>query len=682
MNKAKKEKKAKKAKKESLLVKYGLISFIVIVISIVSFTTVTIEMSKKPVASIYEDSMDTILIQAVDSAETWFENQVELLKVFQSSVVNKTENRNNIKNQIKIKQKPEGFEYVMVFWDDATGAKDGGPETYNTRGGISTAGILSKEYWINHKSSDVSVWLESPRESNLGAYTIPLFVKSEFVDDVTGKKVNGGMVGFLELDPIHSLARTFFKTGQISIYDDTGAIRAGEDILNLDNTTHLAIYKKECHLANKTWTVVASIEKAELSEVTSSLRTNQIVGGFIAAIIIIICILIIITRIVGKFDSIKKNIDNLNTGDKDLTRRLEVFHNNEISDIKRSVNTFIGNIHETVKEIGDANGDLNSCFNNVKYNLDDTRNRVNNISNQINNAKEILALQDNSVSDTSSAVTQISANIKSLNNMIDSQATAITQSSTSIEEMIGSINSVSEAVSKMSNEFAELSAATTDGILKNTIVNELLQTILEQSKSLQETNTVIASISSQTNLLSMNAMIESAHAGESGKGFAVVAEEIRKLADTSGIQSKNIGENLKMIAENITKVVESATASTKSFETVAKKTDITSTVVAEITNAMNEQTAGSKQILDALSNMNNTSVEVQNASREMEKGTNEILNATLQLKESTQNLGVSFNEIVSTVNTTVENTESLSDITEKMSDAVNNISEKISEFKI
>ena len=58
--------------------------------------------------------------------------------MFQTAVVDKEDNRESIKQSIKVKTKPEDFEYVMVFWDDATGAKDGGPETYNTKGGLST----------------------------------------------------------------------------------------------------------------------------------------------------------------------------------------------------------------------------------------------------------------------------------------------------------------------------------------------------------------------------------------------------------------------------------------------------------------------------------------------------------------------------------------------------------------
>ena len=196
-----------------------------------------------------------------------------------------------------------------------------------------------------------------------------------------------------------------------------------------------------------------------------------------------------------------------------------------------------------------------------------------------------LEAEDKSVTDTSDLVAQISSNITTLNQMIDSQVEAITQASAGIEQMIGNIQSISGSIDKMAGEFTELNAATVEGIEKNRIVNELLNSVLAQSKTLQDTNMVIASISSQTNLLSMNAMIESAHAGEAGKGFAVVAEEIRKLADTSATQSKSIGENLKLIAENIKKVVESADLSKASFEVVSEKTNNTSELVYSIKKA-------------------------------------------------------------------------------------------------
>lgn len=686
-----------KARNETLLTRYGIIAFTEIVFFIAVFLVITTSLTKKPVESIYTESIESFLDLSVDIAETWFNGKVESLKVFQRSVANSTDNREHIKEAIKNKVKPNGFEYVMIFWDDATGAKDGGPETYNTKGGISTVGVLNREYWINHKKSDVDVWLESPRQSNAGGYTMPLFVKSNFIDDKTGAIVHGGMVGFLELDPINSLAKTFYTTGKISIYDDTGALLAGVDLLDTQksdtsngalseeqkvNVNEYIIVQKQFSLANKTWTVAAGVKKSEVARITNDLGRNSVIGGFTVAVILLVCILTIIKIIISKFDEIKQNVDNLNMGDKDLTKRIRVHHNNEISKVKSSVNAFVNTVHETVMGIGNANLNLKNSFNNVNECLDETKVHIDNISREIEKASDTLSNEDASVVDTSNFVTEISKNITHLNAMIERQADAIAQAGSSIEEMIGNIRSVTDSVEKMSTEFMDLNNATAEGVRKNLVVNELLETVLSQSKALQETNQIISSISSQTNLLSMNAMIESAHAGEAGQGFAVVAEEIRKLADTSAAQSKNIRENLKTIAENINKVVESANSSKSSFELVSQKAQNTSQLVLTIKGAMEEQNEGSKQVVDALNAMNKTSGDVQTSSREIENGTKEILAAIETLKASSANMSDNFNKIVATTQATQKATARLSQFATEMSGAVNDISKKINEFKV
>lgn len=676
-------KKEKKQRKESLLVKYGVVAFLEILAFISVFLIYITTNLKAPIQSIYDESVDNFIDSAIDNVQTWFEDQVNIMNVFQRAVVDPTDNPENIKHRIKTVKKPDGYEYVMVFWDSDTSAKDGGPQTFNTKGGSSTAGILQKEYYVNHKKSNVDVWLESPRVAAAGGYTMPIFVKSEFVDDKTGKKIPGGCVGFLELSSLNKLGKSFYNTGRISVYDDVGGLRAGEDILGEENTkNNIEVYSKSFKIANKQWIVVASVDKEEIHQISNQLQRISLIVGFVIAIILMILELIIIRIIIGKFDSIKKNIDDLNTGDKDLTKRLEIYHNNEISQVKKSVNAFVNTVHETVREIGTANYNLRETFENVKGQLDATKNQMDNISLEIQTATSTLEAEDKSVMDTSELVAQISSNITTLNQMIDSQVEAITQASAGIEQMIGNIQSISISVDKMAGEFNELNAATVEGIEKNRIVNELLNSVLAQSKSLQDTNMVIANISSQTNLLSMNAMIESAHAGEAGKGFAVVAEEIRKLADTSATQSKSISENLKLIAENIRKVVESADLSKASFEVVSDKSNNTSELVYSIKKATEEQSEGSKHLLETLSTMNNISVSVQRSSKKIGDRALTVLDAIAGLKESSKNMAQNFNKIVSTTEVTQQTTKNLNQLTEDMTQAVNDISERIDEFKV
>ena len=677
-----KKKREKKQRKESLLLKYGVIAFLEILTFISVFLVFISRNIKAPIKSIYDESVEYFLDSAIDNVKTWFGNQVTLLEVFQRAIVDPVDNPEHIKQRVKTVPKPDGFEYCMVFWDTNHDAKDGGPETFNTKGGTSVAGILQKEYYVNHKKDNVSIWLESPRMAAAGGFTMPLFVKSDFIDEKTGEEITGGCVGFLELEPINLLGKTFFKTGRISVYDDANGLRAGEDILGESDVEHLQVYTRTFALNNKVWKIIATVEKRELEEIANYMQNVSLAGGFLIAFVLMILELLIIRTIIVKFSSIKNNIDDLNTGDKDLTKRLTIYHNNEISQVKKSVNVFLNTVHETVTEIGNANFNLKETFGSVKLQLDETKNQMDNIASEIQAATTTLEAEDKSVTDTSELVAQISSNIRTLNQMIDSQVEAITQASAGIEQMIGNIQSITSSIDKMAGEFTELNAATAEGIEKNRIVNELLNSVLAQSKTLQDTNMVIASISSQTNLLSMNAMIESAHAGEAGKGFAVVAEEIRKLADTSATQSKSIGENLKLIAANIQKVVESADLSKASFEIVSDKTNNTSDLVYSIKKATEEQSEGSKNLLETLTKMNNISVSVQRSSKKIEDRALSVLDAIASLKESSKNMAQNFNKIVSTTEVTQNTTQNLHKLTEDMTNAVDDISERIDEFKV
>jgi methyl-accepting chemotaxis protein len=143
----------------------------------------------------------------------------------------------------------------------------------------------------------------------------------------------------------------------------------------------------------------------------------------------------------------------------------------------------------------------------------------------------------------------------------------------------------------------------------------------------------------------MNAAIEAAHAGEAGKGFAVVADEIRKLAENSGEQSQTISSVLKKIKESIDKITASTDEVLNKFEAINSGVQIVSNQETEIRNAMEEQGVGSKQILEAIGQLNDITVLVKNSSVEMLEGSKEIIHESKNLERVTQEIANGMNEM-------------------------------------
>jgi methyl-accepting chemotaxis protein len=204
-----------------------------------------------------------------------------------------------------------------------------------------------------------------------------------------------------------------------------------------------------------------------------------------------------------------------------------------------------------------------------------------------------------------------------------------------IKNLILSIRKEADSLSQTGAELAEASEIGRNGLEE---VSSDIQEIAKQSEGILEINSVMQNIASQTNLLSMNAAIEAAHAGEAGKGFAVVADEIRKLAESSSEQSKTISKVLKNIKDSIDKITKSTGGVLLKFEAISEGVRKVTDQETSVRNAMDEQGAGSKSILESISSLNEITDKVTRSAYAMGGKSREVIRESEALEVITNEI--------------------------------------------
>jgi methyl-accepting chemotaxis protein len=354
----------------------------------------------------------------------------------------------------------------------------------------------------------------------------------------------------------------------------------------------------------------------------------------------------------------------------------------EMGEMAESFRNTTEKMRELIRVIREEAASLSGIGGELASNMTETAASINQITANIKNMKIRTADQAAGVTETGGAMEHIMQSINNLNDTISVQAESVSQSSSAIEEMLANIHSVVETLIKNTANVNTLAESSEVGRTDLQTVSQDIQEIARESEGLLEINAVMENIASQTNLLSMNAAIEAAHAGEAGKGFAVVAEEIRKLAESSSDQSKTTAAMLKKIKASIDTITQSTAVVLDRFESIDRGIKTVSGQEELIRSAMEEQETGSKQILEAVSRLNEITTVVKQESEDMARKGREVISGSATLEKITQEITAGMTEMASGADQINSAVVRVNEISGENRRTIGSLGEEVSKFTV
>jgi len=420
-------------------------------------------------------------------------------------------------------------------------------------------------------------------------------------------------------------------------------------------------------------TIDKEIEKA---------RTRSYIMLFtISGLIIFLSILAALffsNRLAGNIRKIEQGISVMSKGD--LTVNTVVRSRDELGKLSRHLIEFTEALRFSIDTIKHSSHENVHVKEELLKATDHTTSMVENITSSTRSIGKRSDNLEKQVEINAAEIEHAAEYVRLVENKLGEQTTMVEESTSAVTEMIASINNVADITRKKQEATANLVSSANQGGEKLSNTLEIVREIHSNIDEVMNAVDIIQNVSSQTNLLAMNAAIEAAHAGEAGHGFAVVAEEIRKLAETTSVNSKSIGGVIKEVVSKIETAAKSGKQTDHAFKVISLEVTGVSNSLEEIAASMNQLQTGSSQVLEAMHNLQEISVDIKGRSTEITEASQKNASAMEAMKAISSSVRESISRIQVGVDGIGEVVQKTHDLVDRISRVAENLDRESSRF--